>query len=578
MPSLKTDGYDNFLGGMDSSRGPSVLGSNQYYYSVNMVLPKTADGISTRKGFRRLKINFETKRDKEIFESGNPQSSGYYKDTNYRVVILLSISGYVFELKEDSQFIYKARIINKGDQNLSNTQDSYIIRIPFGAIINDGVNASLYTSNSQTRRTKRNKREIGAGLAGVYVQNRLWYIRQNRREIFASTINEPLSLDEAYLDNIYGIMCPENDDIITAIGKQGTSGSDALGGNLAFATLSDFYSANVRGARTQWGITGGQGTGFVDKTIPGLGAVSPYSFEPYNSNIYFRHTSLGLVSLNQGKYEFVNRDSFTNQTSESGLFFSNDTKELLSRCWTKAYNKSIYTTVSPSINENGFVYWNGLIVKTPDPYYGKVETIKDITESVFTGIRPWNITVTNDGGIEKMFILSYDYDFVNRLYIYDESLTHDIDKDFNKKKIESQLLTRRFAFNSPLLPKKEEFASYSLSNIMDDVDVEIKTRTGIGQFKSVFKTSHIVCNQCRNGFLCCDSVLTERENVNFPVTKGEFFSLQDLIKITGSANLRRFVRVSLEQNISSNIHKPENCSISQKMEEPEKIFTYKIST
>ena len=577
----KVDGYVSFSGGMDSSRSPSVLGKNQYVWSINCVIPKSSEGIANRKGFRPIEIKFTLDKYKAIWETGNPQGCGSFIDERENEFLLYVVNGFVFELRSINNFTKEAKILNLGNQNDPKKKHVWITTIPGGAIINDGQDAPIFTNGIDSRRTRPSKREIGAGLMAVYVQNRLWYVKPNRKEIWASTIKQPLSLDEAYIDNIFGVASPD-DKKIQAIGKQGTIGRDAVGGDLAFATKGNYYTVDVRGARTNWGVTGGQATGFVDNTLPGLGAISGNSFESFNGNIFFRHSTFGLISLNQGRSEFANKDAFSKQTIEASLFFDNDTKFFLDSCYTKKYGKSIYTTIAPQ-HRDGFVYWNGLLVKTPDPYYGKQSEenkFTDIVESIWTGLRPWNIQTVGEV-TENFYVLSYDFDCVNRLYVYDEYLDHDINYKKQKVAIESQLLTKAFSFQQPFFPKIGMNQLYSLDNITQDTEITVLTRTTeYGEFEEQSKLKFLVANKCdREGKIACDKCPESRDNISIANDKTkDYFTRQDLFLIKGSCSLRRWIRTADVNALDKTAYKQDRePNKAQAKCDSHKLFTYKIS-
>lgn len=578
----KIDGYVSFIGGMDTSRSPSLLAENQYVLSVNMVIQKSKEGIATRAGWRNIEIEFDRPFTKDIFENGNPQGCGWFFD-GLNIIQLFSISGYIIELRKKNNYIKSARILNRDFQNNPNIRNVYITRVPLGAIINDGESSAIYTNGTDTIRTSFKKKQIGSGLMGAYIQNRFFYVLPNRKEIYASTINDPISLEEAYIDNIYGFRVPEDNEFITAIGKQGTIAKDAVGGNLAFSTDTDFYSVDVRGARKSWGALAGYGVGFVNNTLPGLGAVSGYSFESFNGNVFYRNNIFGFVNLNQGRSEFQNRDSFTNHTIEASLFFDTDHEEFLNRCYTVGYKKSLYTTVSP-FHKDGFVYWNGIIVKTPDPYYGKEENAPtNIIESVFTGIRPWSLLVTSNENRQEMFCLSYDFDGKNRLYFYDHNINHDIGSGNKIIDIESKLITRFLSFKNPMFQKIGSRQFYSLSNISRDTELKILTRISEkSNFEQQWCCEHKINTHCiMNGKLSFESNKQDRDHINFssdPKNQGRYFIKQDYIKMKGSASIVRLIRQSDIVDFDSTVYKCSN-EDNNKHESFHgiKIFDYKIS-
>lgn len=585
MEKVVIDGYADFSGGMDSSRSPSLINQDQYAFASNIIVSENKDGLRTRCGFRCVEIQFANDFTREIFENGNHQGDGWYINDNGSVVIILVISGYFIEITNINKYIKYARVLNKDRQNNPDIKINHVSKIPGGCIVNDGESSAFLIKRNENRRTSHRNKEIGSGLMGVYVQNRFFYVLPNRKEIYASTIQNPTSLEEAYIDNIYGFKIPEDDKFITAIGRQATIARDISGGNLAFSTSDDFYSVDVRGARTAWGALAGKGVGFVTNTLPGLGAVSQSSFENFNGNIFYRNPVFGLVNLKQGVSEFVNRDTFSKQTIEASLFFDTDHKEFLDKCYTKSYGRSVLTTVSP-FHKDGFVYWNGVLITTPDPYYGKDNNkYTNITESVFTGVRPWCIVVTKKNNKEEMFIFSYDKDGKNRLYLYDKDLKYDITYRGEKKRIESDIVTRFFTFGKPLNFKRGLGQYYSLDNIATDVDLTVSTRTSdSSKFDCQWSCSHLLGNKCIRGNKFCFDKNEEdsREFIKFSKDPSDlrYLKRQDFIKLKGSASLTKFVREAELQLSGTDIYdcKKEASRKPIEVKQPVefKIFNYSI--
>ena len=70
MEKQVSDGIVDFSGGMDSNTSPSLLQKNQYVCSVNMRLQVGKRGISTRQGYREIKLNFKNKKQEAVYRSG----------------------------------------------------------------------------------------------------------------------------------------------------------------------------------------------------------------------------------------------------------------------------------------------------------------------------------------------------------------------------------------------------------------------------------------------------------------------------------------------------------------------------
>ena len=570
--NIKTDGIGSFIGGMDTSRSPSLIAPNQYVWSVNMSIPKAKEGITTRKGFHCLRLNFDTKKDKEHFENGNVQGIGSYT-IGKATMVVLSISGYIIKLVPVSKFIYN--VVFTTFRNNKNIRHCYITNVPNGCIVNDGESAPIFLGEFE-RRTSTANNEIGPGLSGVYVQNRFFYIHPQKKIVMASTIQEPLSLQEAIDENITGFILPDETEDIVAIGKQKTISRDALGGNLTFASNKSIYSVDVRGPRSGWGSIPNSSIGAVSGEVTDFGAVSPFSFEGANANIYFRNARYGMMSTKSSQYQFVNNDNFSPVSIESSLFLDNDTKEFLDGCYTKMYNTRLYTTIAPQI-KNGSVFWNGLLVISPDIYFSTKDRAEiNRVESIYTGIRPWCLTATESyNNVETLFIASFDKDSINRIYILDESADYDTDKDGKIIEIEQKLLTRLFNFGSDFIPKRQSVQFYGIGTrqFSRNSTVSIYTReSDSGQFRLASKNNHTVCEPC----LFLNTEPLSKKNINFTDKEIEFYNKQDLVVIKGPIVLTKFVRTAIEQSPNTTITDTECNEITPAVENPAKIYSYSI--
>lgn len=567
------DGYSSFIGGMDTSRSPSLIAKNQYVFSVNMEIPKAKEGIRTRRGFRCIKLSFGTNKEEDIFKGGNVQGIGYYYNSFInKLIIVVSISGYIIELIPTTNEIYK--VVFTPYRNNPNNKHCYFTNVPEGLIINDGESDPIYLFSSKRGRASSNL-QIGPSVGGVYVQNRFWYIHPDRKVVIGSTIKDSLSLEEAYLDNIYGFSVPDETENIVAIGKQRTISRDATGGNLAFATNRSNYAVDVRGARTAWGLVNGS-VGSVDNVVNEVGAVSAFSYASANSNIYFRNLQFGLMSTKSSQYQFVNSDNFSPVSIESSAFFDNDTPELLDSCYTIFHKTRLFTTVGPQIKD-GFVYWNGLLVMSPDIYFATKDRAEiNRLESIYTGIRPICLISARDNYNEHLFIMSYDKDCINRLYVFDERIDYDVDNNGNNVEIESKLLTRLFNFDSASIQKVSDKQFYGFSSTRN-VDVNIYTRrSDTSEFEEIWSYKH--CLEKCNQLVPLDKTINANSNIAFADNNNRFFQKQDLLKFKGPITLTKLIRVSIEEPIDFSVPKLGLCTKQERIRSrPEKLYTYSIS-
>lgn len=566
---IEVDGSVDFSGGMDFYTNPSLLAQNQSVYNVNCQIKDSKIGISTRPGFREISLNFEKEEHEEIYRDGNIQGDGSYYN-GFQIVLVVSVDGYIFEFKPTGENSFDVRLVSVGLRNNPKIRNVYISPVPFGCIINDGESGPIYGFRGSYERV-RGKYAIGAGLMGIYLQNRFFYVLPDRKQIYASTIVNPTSLEEAYLNNIFGFRLPEDQDFLTAIGQQKFINKNASGGVLTFASNNAIYSADARGPRAQWGTQGANGTGFVSNSIPELGAVSGYSFEPLNGNLFYRNSTLGVLSLQYAQFQFVNEDTTENLSFSASKIFDNDHPKFLDSCYTKAHNRRLYTTVSPSLRGGG-IYWNGIVVMHP-------QNDKIRFDSIYTGIRPWTIHTTKDQfGFKKLYVHSYDYDGVNRLYALDDKIDYDITSK-GKSEIESQILTRCYSFKNPIARKKASGQFYSIGDLSRTANVNISSRNSdVGELKQIWDTDHLIKECCiqKGCFVNTNVFAQSREVVPVPENiPGDFHFRQDLFKIKGPFTLKGWVRQAIMSINQQSIYKAETQPYIASYT-PEKIFSYKL--
>ena len=494
------DGNLSFDGGMDASKHPSMIRPNGYFSGINLYIPREGGGITQRGGFHCQHIDWsQSPSGKEIYEHGHIQGEGWYWSAG-EVALLRSVSGYVVEFREISEGFWSGKLLNGGNPNDSKTTKAWFTRIPGGSILNDGVKLPMIISNGSYRRSDPSNGEITTGRMGVYVQNRFFYVDPTGSFIQASDFRQPYSIRNSSATNIHGFLNPQDENEITAIGRQKAllgSANSALIGTLAWSDGENLYGADVRGDRQNWEILNSN-IGKVNQSVPSVGATSSYSFENFNTNLYFRNADYGLCDLRQSQYQFVREADFESQSIEVAKWFGNDTDWMLDQCYTRKYKNRLYTTTGPQISDDGYVYWNGLVVSHPNPGGVQENDIPRRYETLITGVRPWCITSTFPPTFKKeLFVDSYDPDGVNRLYKYKDDVNFDLNSRGDRIEIESMLETRAYESGLKNEPKNTFHRQYSLGGLYRDVNIQIYTRPeGYGQYMKQFDRTHRVQHSC----------------------------------------------------------------------------------
>lgn len=550
MNEILSDGTVSWIGGMDTSRSPAEIGDIQYSKACNVIIPNSLGGIRSRFGFHCSHLKFENNITEEIYRSNSIQGEGYFK-TQAGSFLICVVGGYVLKFTKIASNSFYVENINANDRNVSYLSHAWVITIPGGCIVNNGFDYPIIVTDSTSRRSNPDKGEIGIGQMGVYLQNRLFYVDQSGRRILASDFLQPTKFTREDT-NIFGFMCPDSDETIVAIGKQKSIIGTVEGGNLIWSSTRDIYSVDVRGTRTEWANLGSR-VGKTTETVPGFSATSSYSFESFNTNIYFRSSQAGIADLRQSEYQFVNLDGLSGQSIEASYYLDNDTDWMLNKCYTRACNRRLFTTVAPEGSEDGSVYWNGILSFHPATLYSNQGTTPRRFESVFTGVRPWCLTVVPaEASKDVMYIHSYDKDGVNRLYLMNEDSDHDIDQHGNTVEINGFIETRAFTLKNPLLLKSADKRFYRLNNIERTVKIKLFSRPeSQGKWTETWNADHLVCRtKIENGSLVPEAhkgqtrafvnVSSEKPWSCYPLGT-KFLALQYRVEFTGPINLEAFV-------------------------------------
>ena len=502
--NILPDGNNNWNGGMDTSVHPSNVPADRYYKGINVIIPRSGGGITNRGGFHYQYIDWSgSPASKSIYENGHIQGEGWYWD-GFRAILLRSVDGIIIELKQTSNGVWSGRSLNAKFPNNADRTKAWFTRIPFGSIVNDGESLPIIIKNGTARRSDPNIGEITSGSMGVYLQNRFFYVDNTRTFIQAGDFGDPTSIRNSSLTNIHGFLNPNDENFITAIGSQKAIHSTPLVGNLVWSDGRSIFSADVRGSRQNWEDSS-TNLGKVQQSIPGIGASSSYSFEAFNTNLFFRSPDYGLCNLAQSEQQFVTEADFESQSIEVANWLDNDTKWMLDHCYTKRFGNRLFTTTAGAISHHGHVYWNGMISVHPNPYnLRNDERFSRRFEGLFTGIRPWCMTVTSTPDHDnEMLIDSYDDDQINRLYRYVPDSSVDINHLGVSIEIEGKIHTRAYDSGVRNEPKKTSHRFYRMGGLTRDTSVKVYTRAeGYGQYLAQQHLIHRVMHCCKTDTGC----------------------------------------------------------------------------
>jgi hypothetical protein len=579
---MATDGTVDWTGGMDAARLPYLIENNKFHRACNIRIDRKTGQLKNRFGFECIKL-IGSDDDICIYNHcKNLQAEGYYRD-GLSIVLVRLIDGYIIELHKITDNKYKVIVRNPDDRRNPLVSKAWITTVPRGVIIQDGQALPHIVRKDSIRRSVPSNKEIGVGRMGIYIQNRYFYVDSNGKLIWASNFRNPESIEEGEVTNIWGFMLPDDDDSISAIGARKQTLNYVEGGTLSFSTINNTYSVDVRGNRENWEV-GNTSLGKVQESIPGIGAVSSYSYEPFSSNLYFRSLEDGVMDLRSTEDQFQRGEVFSSQSTELLEWLDRDSQRLLSKCYTKRFGHRLLTTVAPSINKHGYCYWNGMVSMMPEPIHAN-QKLPTIYEGLITGVRPWCITSYSDNSVgHETFIDSYDPDGITRLYRLNIKLDHDIDKDGNRKEIESWIETKGYVFGDLQNSKKTETREISLLDIPRDIHLKVYSRTDIkGQWIKFVDQSHYVSrykpqtknfynkpvfrpigssSQSRSKIMLPNELDTPNPHVSSMAGR-QFLSRQYRIEIKGAYSLAHLIiNAELSKEASQSVTKLEDKNVN----------------
>jgi hypothetical protein len=591
-----SDGSISFIGGMDASKPPYLLEQGYYHRGCNLSVSHSSGKLTQRHGWQHIDLIGDEEAICLYRCAKNYQAEGWYKSGS-DIIMLRMVDGWLLQFKRVTNTTMRVSLLNKEDRRNPNLSKAWIATVPKGAIVNDGEGRPFVVSLDSIRRTNPANDEIGVGRMGVYVQNRFFYVDPSGKYIFVSDFRNPSSVLNAKLANIQGFILPEDQGEISAIGVRKQALNYVDGGVLAFSTPNNTYSVDVRGDIQNWEVAN-TGLGKVQESLPGIGAISSYSYESFSSDLYFRSLDQGINNIGYLESQFGSGISYTSQSTEILCWLDRDTKRLLSKCYTRKFGHRLLTTVAPTINKHGYVYWEGLVSTRPSPIYNG-QRGPDVYEGLWTGVRPWGMTSYQDAlvGIE-LFVDSYDADGVTRMYQLTDKLDHDVDRRGNKVEIKSWLETKSFNFGDFPTPKKIENRSYTISDIPRTLRVKAHSRKeSFGPWVEFSDKQHLVSriNLKANKFglkTVLDPVSSspqQRMNVSLATEQeskdvvfsgmggGSCYSRQYRLEFTGAFSLENFlVQGSADtKSMSATVPEKEEKIIGQK---PLLDYSYLIET
>lgn len=465
-PTLKVDGSNSFVLGMDSYTLPSNLQNGEYELGLNLI---NRGGIAqTRPGSVSL---FD-------LPAGKIQGCVMFQPSAGAPHLVFAVSGKIYaspapfrtytrigtlQFSTTSKFVTWANCIQStyydefGEFQFLNKPKAVLI-------IQDGATRAAYWDGSASAHinptpsgeeiTPPDEDGTKIGLWMVWSNNRLWVSRGS--QVFASDLGNPLKFTETqYLNEGRAFHLPG-----PCTGMVETTDRSGI---IAFTQDSgDFIQSSIQD-RLLWLET----PAFQKTVLPNIGCIAPRSIVQQYGLIWW-YTPKGLINLNTALQLNISSrlDIQDNEMFGSKFGFSTD---LTGVCGGFVENM-LFHAVPYGAKENTRVH-----ILDQAPFEGEVNS----WPSYWEGWRPVEFCRGLVKSQERIFCVSQDYDGVGRMWELFRA-----EKTDNGIPITSYVITRQHQFGN-LNWKRFMYAEVDLRNVLGDTAIMIAAAGVKGAFQSV---------------------------------------------------------------------------------------------
>lgn len=467
-----------FVDGMSSGADPMFISDRAYRYAENVV--HRGGVLRTRPGYVEM----------FVLPEGKLQGLTYFRTLDGVEYLVFAVAGTVYasrfpfedyeELADIAMYefapkVYFTSTIRSADRDesgeISAIEPLRTLMIQDGGFTRAAYWDGVTTGHIDPTTVSDDEGVISAGtpLGGpmAWSGDRLWVARDNK--VWASDIADPLS----FVENEYageGGFFLFDDEVVAMIDVPMLSGNSLL---LVFTKNQTYTLRSGIRTRAQWKST----ENFKQTLFPDVGCVSHRSVVIQNGLLWWM-THNGLTNLNAAQNAMVSSRLAPQDVPMSvskGNLDSNmgnialgtfENYLLVSVPYGDIYNRHTWVLDQIPVDGANSGSWSG----------------------VWTGTRPVEWTSGKFNGIPRSFYISKDYDGENRLW--EAFTTSPLD---NGEPIQCLVETKTHIDFSPkatgLDLKKFQYAETSFTEILGDVDIEIKYAGTRGLYKPLAEHS-----------------------------------------------------------------------------------------
>lgn len=489
------DGCVDFSRGQNAAKTPDHVAPNGYYAGVNVSTQKGC--LGPRFGWKDQDLEFpsggitlptkQVRKYVSIFEEGKFQAGIPYRigQEFFHIVV---ISGVIFLINRDTLAVSEITIADGSKLDPTRTRVNWSDWGKY-LVLWDYPARPVIIENGLARRADPSKYEIPVSTQGAYNQNRGFIV--NGLNSFTAgdpagslaTPDAPITFTEvltpgAFFGQFFDLTSNYGNDPITAITFLQKTDADTGIGTTLVSTASTIWSYQTQNPRTQW-TAGVFGEPFVKQA----GMAGPRAFSHVGGDIFFLDSEGQLRSVSMSREE-QSRWSKLPLSKEVENWLKYNDKSLAQYAFISYFKNYIFVAANPfrtvAKTVDNFpildVAFGGLVVMDTSNVATLIsdsENSSPAWDGLWTGIRPLDMWICGN----KAYVMSKDYEKVNRLYEIDYSDTIDVVRG-EERYIESWIYTRQFDFKDQFMTKELNLLQFNLEELKGNFTLDVKFKPG----------------------------------------------------------------------------------------------------
>lgn len=475
------DGFFALDGGMNSATSPSLIPPNQYAFGVNVTNRDAF--LRTRPRFRQLSIDWAGNEDAQNWFENNPISGQtYFQASNGQPSAVCCAGGRFFAAEIDGTMAHPFEFTPQGPRNDRYQTITWFCQAANLLVAQNGEDIPVIFDGASGRRSNILANEVPVGRQMGYINNRLFVVAPNMREIFPgdlayATPTSAVTFTEINENPGGGpLSVPLEIGGITGVIVTAQTNTAAGQGTLLVATERAVSSINPIVQRNLWNTIQLQSIALIGNGYSGNGLTV------VNGDVWGRSVD-GFRSYIMAQRNFINYSGSTSwgntpQSREISRIIQDDEPSLLKYSSVVYFDNRLLCTVGPQVIANGLgCYHLGIASLNFDGISTLTQKSTPCWEGLWTGVTPYGFLTGKFDDEERCLMFSFNAETgKNELWEITKDYGDDLDKDDVATRIEASFESRSCNFESPYNPKELQATEIFADSIVGTVDFSLQYR------------------------------------------------------------------------------------------------------